>query len=84
MNNNYFCAVKLHNLEVQLTIPAIWVYNLNSAKNIKHGYKRDEIFKIFHSKDMNKTPDFTLQVKTEFDPDQDACYSAKIYTADGK
>lgn len=64
--------------KTNLCIPASWVFCINLVNAYKSGVNRNEKKRIFFSKDWKCTPNFLLPLRTRFDPDENACYLAKI------
>lgn len=73
--------------KTNLCIPAAWVYCLDVVRAFNVGVNRNEKKRIFFSKNLKRTPNFLLPLRSSFEPNEDGCYLVKIkstfYTMDG-
>lgn len=64
-----------------LCIPSSWVFNVDIVKSFNSGVNRNEKKRIFFSQHSERTPNFLLPLKSEYDANEDGCYLAKIKSA---
>lgn len=73
-----FYVVVLIEDHTHLCIPASWVFMIDIVKSQNYGLNCNKTKRIFFSKNSKKTPNFLLPLRSSFDPNEDACYLAKI------
>lgn len=73
----YF-AVFLIDSEINLLVPAKWIFFLNVNDIVNNGIFTTEEHLIFFSENVDKTPDFFSPVRRHFIRNVDACYHANI------
>lgn len=73
-----FVACILTESKVKVVIPISWFASLDIVQIFNIGKVRGKVHKIFYFKDKSVDPNFRLSLKSEFDEDVRACYSANV------
>lgn len=73
----YYSVVLVED-RTNLCIPAAWIYFLDVVQAFNESVNRNLKRRIFFSNDLNAVPNFLLPLRTEFAPNEDGCYLAKI------
>lgn len=79
----FLCAVKLSGVNKLLTIKSSWVDQLNTIENIRSGYKRYQLFKVFYSPHDDIPANFHLEILSDINANVPACYMAYISSVFG-
>lgn len=56
-----------------------WIFNLSEARVLNNGVNRNQTISIFYSNDLNREPNFALEVRGFFQFGEDGCYDAKLF-----
>lgn len=72
--------------KTNLCIPSAWVFVIDVVRAFNSGVNRNSKKRIFFSKNLSRTPNFLLPLRSVFDSNEDGCYLAKVtrtfYTLD--
>lgn len=73
-----FAVITLEITKKHLVLPINWINQINFATQAERGVNCEETHVVFYSKNETKCADFRLPIANSFEPNNDACYLARI------